>query len=261
MREAAVACFRCSALRRRACIAAILIDARLRCAELVPLRRAAEDVDQADRIAARFVVTPRSEVCFAARACAATAAFGLIALAAGGSVDALHARSVPLVLAAVRVDVANRFAAIFIAARRAVVRQIAARQADAAALGDLVFAELPCAINAVLIPTHLAAVLVLFRRADGVAAIATIASWLVVHREAVSTDREAAAANAGATRFENARRIPTDVAAVRLVTANGFAARSVIAVGRLVWHEAAARADVAAAWERAAGDACDRNAA
>ena len=101
-----------------------------------------------------------------ARARAATTTLSLVALATLSAVDALDARRVPLVLAAVRVDVANRFTAIFIAARRAVVRQIAARQADAAALGDLVFAELPCAINAVLIPTHLAAVLVLFRRAD-----------------------------------------------------------------------------------------------
>jgi hypothetical protein len=50
----------------------------------------------------------------------------------------------------------------------------------------------------------LAAVLVLFCRADGVAAIATITAWLVVHCKAVSADGKSAAANAGTTRFENA---------------------------------------------------------
>jgi hypothetical protein len=99
---------------------------------------------------------------------------------------------------------ANRRAAIFITARGAVVGQIAARKSDASTLRDLVFAEFRGAINAILIPTHLAAILELFCRADGVAAIATITAWLVVHCKAVSADGKSAAANAGTTRFENA---------------------------------------------------------
>lgn len=166
MWEAAVARFGRTAVGWRACIAAILVDTGLRRAELVPLRRAAEDVDQADRVAASLVVAPWAEMRLTARARAATTTLSLVALATLSAVDALDARCVPLVLAAVRIDVTNCFAAILITARRAVVRKIAARQADASALRNLVFAQLSCAIDAVLIPTHLAAILELFRRTD-----------------------------------------------------------------------------------------------
>jgi hypothetical protein len=82
-----------------------------------------------------------------------------------------------------------------------------------------------------------------------------------VRGEAVAADGQTATANAGATRFEDARRVPTDVAAIRLVTAHSLAARGVIAVRRLVRHKATTSADVTAAWVGAAGDARDRHAA
>ena len=80
-----------------------------------------------------------------------------------------------------------------------------------------------------------------------------------MHREAVAAHGQTATTDARAARFEDARRVPTDVAAIWLVTADCFAARSVVAVRRLVRNKAAARADVTAARIGAAGDARDRH--
>lgn len=261
MRIAARARFRSSALWIRARFLAGRVDVRLARAERVPLRRAAEQVDEAHCVAALRVVAPRSQVHFTAGSRALAAALRLVALATLGRVNQLDACRVPFVGAAVLVDLAHRLAALGITAGWARVRNVAAWQAFATALRKIVRAEFARANGAVFVPTDDAAILELFRGADARAAFAARASRQWVRVEAVAAHRKTAAAEAGATRFKHARRIPAHIAAIRLETAHRFAATRVITEGSLVRHEAVARADVTATGRAAAGHASDRCAA
>ena len=107
MRIAAGTSFRRTALRIWTCCLAGWIDIGNARAEGVPQRRAAVEVHEAHGIAAHGIIAPRSEVRLAARSSAFAAAFGLVALAAFGCVDHRDTRRIPLIRAAILINLAH----------------------------------------------------------------------------------------------------------------------------------------------------------
>lgn len=261
MRDAAVASLGRTTLGIGASDIASRVLTRGLGAERIPFRRAAEDVDQADRITAGFIVTPRGEVRLTARARTRAATLGLVTLAAGGRIGVRHACAVPLVGAAEIVDVADRLAAILIAAGWAVVRNVAARQTDTATLWEIVYAEFARTISAVGIPAGQAAILKLLCCTHAAAAVAIVAAGEVVLVEAVTADGESATSETRSACFENARRVPANIAAIGLEAADRLAARRVVTERSLVGHKAAPRTDVTTAGVVTAGHSCDGDAA
>jgi len=261
VREAARSSLRRSAQRIRAGGLAGSIDSRRRGAEIVPLRGAAEDVDEAHRIAASLVVAPRRQLRFTALARAGVAAAVLVVLAAGRTVDAGGTFGVPFSGAAEGINCADRGAAGAVAARGLVVGNIASTKADIAAFGQVGGAYFARPIRAVRVPLDLTAVLERLVRAHVLAAFADRTAWGLMRGEAVSCDNLTTAAEAGFTRSKDAGRIPADLAAERLEAADRLAAGGVVAVRSAMGQQAASCTGITAAWHSAADELRERRAA
>ena len=262
VREAAVAGVRSSARRIRASLGALGVEPRTLGAGLVPDHVAAVGVEQADPLAAGFIVAPWGRLRLAAGARADIAAAGLVPLAASDRVDPVDAELVPLDVAAVFEvrNAADRAAAVGVAAPGPRMGHVAAGQADLAAIRNEEVAELPRTHGAGLLPAKLAAGRV--DGADGLGArrIAA-ASQIRVSAEAVARDRESAAAGARDLRGADAGEVPAPGAAERIEAADRLAARRVVAEWSLVRLEAVAGTAVAASDFAAADAARDGHAA
>ena len=205
VREAALSSLGRAAERIGACDLACRVDAGSGGTEVVPLRGAAEDVDQADCIAACLIIAPRRELWLAAFTGAGIAAAELVVLAAHGVVDAACAVRIPLGRAAERIESADRGAACTVAAGCLVVGDVAAAESRITAFRQVGSTDLAGAGRAVGIPFNLAAILELLARADILAAFADRAARGEMRGEAVAGDDLSASSEAGLSRGEDAR--------------------------------------------------------
>ena len=187
VREAAVAGIRRSAGGIRAGRVAFGVQTCALGAGLIPDHVAAVGVEQADALAAGFVVAPRRRLPLAATAGADIAAAGLVSLATLHGVDPVDAELIPLDVAAVLEvrNAADCAAAVRVAATWSRMGHVASGKADLTAIGHEEVAQLLCAHCAGFLPAKLAAGRVDGAHSLGARCIAA-ASEIRVGAEAVS---------------------------------------------------------------------------
>jgi hypothetical protein len=225
--NAATTSLRVAAVETAQILAVLTCNDRTSC---VPFACAAEVVDQADGVAAIFIVAPRAFMWDAAGASALAAALRSVTIAIRRCDErAIHAILIPRLLAAEWVDVADRIAALGIRATWASMWNIAAWETGSTATRNLTVADLKSTLDAICVPTNLAAIEEIFIRADGCTAVTTLASRQVVFNEAVPRSQRSAAATTDFLGGKRATDIPTRIAAVRVKAADSFTARRVIA--------------------------------
>lgn len=199
------------------------------CACCIPFTGAAEVVDEAHRVATIFIVAPRSFVRNTAGACALATALRSVAIARGRSDQrAIDAILVPRLLAAEWVGIAHSVATGGVGATWAFVWNVAARKTRSAATRNLAVAHIKCALDAILVPTNLAAVEEIFVRADLGTAFAAFTARKIVLCEAVARCQRAATATADILRRQHTTDVPARIAAVGIEAADRFAARRVV---------------------------------